>query len=103
MIGHNQVIKLRMDGYKPNSVFIQFGEPFNAEKDVINKILPTVFIGSKDNPKLVDLTWATGLDLQLMPAKDMDQFVKWWCALVDAGPKTMVGLDNDGEISVYTK
>lgn len=103
MIGHNQVIEMRMEGMKPSTVFVQFGKPFNAELDVSSEIIPTVWISEKDNPKLTDLTWAKDLNVQLMQAKDMDQFVKWWIALVDADVNTMIGLDNDGEINVYRK
>ena len=103
MIGHNQVIAMRMEGLKPKTVFVQFGKPFNAEKDVSSGIIPTVWIAEKDNPKLVDLTWAKDLNIQLMQAKDIDQFVKWWIALVDAEVNTIIGLDNDGEINVHRK
>jgi hypothetical protein len=103
MIGHNQVIAMRMEGKKPKTVFVQFGKPFNAEKDVSDGIIPTVWISEKDNPKLTDLTWAKDLNIQLMQAKDIDQFVKWWIALVDAEVNTIIGLDNDGEINVYRK
>lgn len=103
MIGHNQVIAMRMEGIKPKTVFVQFGKPFNAEKDVSEGIIPTVWIFEKDNPKLTDLTWAKDLNIQLMQAKDIDQFVKWWIALMDAEVNTIIGLDNDGEINVYRK
>lgn len=103
MIGHNQVIAMRMEGKKPSSVFVQFGKPFNAEQDVMNGIIPSVFIGERDVAKLADLTWAKGLNIQLMQAKDMAQFTKWWVAFVDAEVATMIGLDNDGEINVYSK
>lgn len=103
MIGHNQIIAMRMEGKKPSTVFVQFGKPFNAEKDVSDGIIPTVWISEKDNPKLTDLTWAKDLNIQLMQAKDIDQFVKWWIALVDAEVNTIIGLDNDGEINVHRK
>lgn len=103
MIGHNQIIALRMEGVKPKTVFVQFGKPFNAEQDVACGIIPSVWIADKDNPKLTNLTWAKDLNIQLMPAKDIEQFVKWWVALVDADVNTIIGLDNDGEINVYRK
>jgi hypothetical protein len=103
MIGHNQIIAMRMGGNKPKSVFVQFGKTFNAENDVADGIIPTVWIDEKDQQKLVDLTWAKDLNIQLMPAKDIIQFTKWWIALVDAGVNTIIGLDNDGEINVYRK
>jgi hypothetical protein len=103
MIGHNQIIAMRMEGIKPKTVFVQFGKPFNAEKDVSEGIIPTVWISEKDNHKLTDLTWAKDLNIQLMQAKDIDQFVKWWIALVDAEVNTIIGLDNDGEINVHRK
>lgn len=103
MIGHNQIIAMRTEGKKPKTVFVQFGKPFNAEKDVSSGIIPSVWIADKDNPKLTDLTWAKDLNIQLMPAKDIEQFVKWWIALIDADVNTIIGLDNDGEINVYRK
>lgn len=75
MIGHNQIIAMRMEGIKPTTVFVQFGKPFNAEKDVSDGIIPTVWISEKDNPKLTDLTWAKDLNIQLMQAKDIDQLL----------------------------
>lgn len=103
MIGHNQVIAMRMEGKKPSTVFVQFGKPFNAEQDVACGIIPSVFISPKDNVKLANLTWAKGLNIQMMQAKDIEQFTKWWVAFVDAEVATMIGLDNDGEINVYRK
>jgi hypothetical protein len=103
MIGHNQIIAMRMAGNKPKSVFVQFGKTFNAEKDVSDGIIPTVWIDEKDHQKLVDLSWAKDLNIQLMPGKDIVQFTKWWVALVDAEVNTIIGLDNDGEINVYRK
>jgi hypothetical protein len=103
MIGHNQIIAMRIEGKKPKTVFVQFGKPFNAEQDVALGIIPSVWIADKDNPKLMDLSWAKDLNIQLMPAKDIKQYVKWWIALVDAEVNTIIGLDNDGEINVHRK
>jgi hypothetical protein len=103
MIGHNQIIAMRMEGKKPKTVFVQFGKPFNAEQDVACGIIPTVWIDEKDHQKLVDLTWAKDLNIQLMQAKDIVQFTKWYVAFVDAEVNTIIGLDNDGEINVHRK
>ena len=100
MIGHKQIIDLRMNGYKPKSVFISFSKPVDAEKDIEMNSLPTVYAENSD-PYMTDLSWAKGLFVQLMPSDDIAKDMKWWCALVDVGVKNMVAIDSDGELNVY--
>jgi hypothetical protein len=101
MIGHKQIIELRKKRRKPVTVFMSFGKPFNADNDIKDQILPTVYV-RKSTPELADLSWAKGLDIQLLPCDDLQLYTRWWCALVDAGVKGIVGIDSDGEINVYS-
>ena len=102
MIGHKQIIALRKQGLKPETVFIEFKKPFYAERDIKLGDSPSVYIGH-ESAKLADLTWTKGLNVQLMPAHSIQQFCEWWVALIKADVNSIVGLDNDGEINAYSK
>ena len=108
MLGHKQIIELRKNNYKPKTVFIhiaphpEFKYPFlDPERAVVNGELISVYTGGS-NPKKTDLSWIKGLQVQLLACDSgIEEFVRWWIAVVDAEPKSVIGLDTDGEINVW--
>jgi hypothetical protein len=108
MLGHKQIINLRKNFRKPTTVFIEIA-PYPEVKypyeDPENAILmnqsPTVYTGGI-SPKKADLSWVKGLKIQLL-AMDAsnEEFAKWWCAVVDAQPSFLIGVDADNEVNEW--
>jgi hypothetical protein len=108
MLGHKQIINLRKNFRKPTTVFIEIA-PYPEVKypyeDPENAILmnqsPTVYTGGI-SPKKADLSWVKGLKVQLL-AMDAsnEEFAKWWCAVVDAQPSFLIGMDADNEVNIW--
>jgi len=108
MLGHKQIINLRKNFRKPTTVFIEIA-PYPEVKypyeDPENAILmnqsPTVYTGGI-SPKKADLSWVKGLKIQLL-AMDAsnEEFAKWWCAVVDAQPFFLIGMDADNEVNIW--
>lgn len=103
MIGHEQIIAMRLHEKKrPKHVFATFETPLFPNCEIDHYDTCNVYLDGS-NPQNEDLRWAVGLDIQLLQCKDMDLWVKWWCAFVDAKPKSLIGIDPDGEVNVYTR
>ena len=108
MRGHKQIINLRKNLHKPVTVFIEIApypevkHPYDdPENAILMKFHPTVYTGGI-NPKKADLSWVKGLRIQLL-AMDagIEEFTRWWCALVDAEPAILIGLDSDNEVNEW--
>jgi hypothetical protein len=108
MLGHEQIINLRRNQRKPVTVFVEIAPypetkyPYeHPENAILSAFHPTVYTGST-NPKKADLRWVKGLRIQLLAMNaGIEEFVKWWCALVEAEPAHLIGLDSDGELNEW--
>jgi hypothetical protein len=107
MLGHKQIINLRKSRQKPKTVFVHIGNHianknplFHPENALYFNELPSVYTG-KTTPSKADLSWVHGLKIQLLPCNDIELWVKWWIALVDAKPQYLIGIDTDGEINEW--
>ena len=105
MLGHKQIINLRRNMHKPVTVFIEvaphpeFKYPMDdPENAILMKYHPTVYTGGS-NPKKVDLSWVKGLKIQLLATDcSIEEYTRWWCALVDAEPAFLIGIDTENEV-----
>jgi hypothetical protein len=108
MLGHKQIIELRKKHKKPKTVFVHIAphpevkhDYQDPEKAVIFGELISVYTGST-NPKKADLSWVKGLQVQLIACNSgIEEFVSWWIAIIDAEPKSVIGLDTDGEVNLW--
>lgn len=110
MIGHKQIIDVRMQGLAPTDVFLHLKPHpprrndgfWNPEEQLINHETdyPDVYVGS-DNPKRADLSWMIGLTVHLIPSATTtnEQYRDWWIACTEAKPKFLIGIDPDGELN----
>lgn len=113
MIGHNQIIKYRLQGLTPSDVFLHLKPHpqvrkdgfWNAEETLATResAFPDVYIGS-DHPRRADLSWAYNLNIHLIPAATTtnDEYCQWWIACANAKPKLLIGVDPDGEVNTWT-
>jgi hypothetical protein len=106
MLGHKQIIELRKQRGRPKAVFIHIAEHpkfskdmDNPEKALLRGELPSVFTG-KTPANRADLTWVKNLQVHLVEHDDMELYLKWWCALVDAQPRFLISVC-EGEISTW--
>lgn len=97
MIGHEQVIALRAEGYKPAAIFVE-DKPVSrlgAEWEIDAGGLPVVYVGG-DNPDRADLRFVVGLRVHLL-AEDPGRAVRWVDRLLLDGAAHVVQSTN-GEI-----
>ena len=102
MIGHEQIIEMRLAGKRPKHIFASFEKPLLPNFEVNPNETCNVYLENSD-PKKCDLRWAYGMNIQLLSCDDIHTWVKWWIAFVDAKPKVFIGLDSDGEVNVYKR
>ena len=108
MLGHKQVIKLRKSRRKPKTVFVHVAPHSEVKRPVQDPEkaleygeLVSVYTGNT-NPYKADLSWVKGLQIQLLACNSgIEEFVRWWIAIIDAEPKSVIGLDTDGEINIW--
>lgn len=107
MRGHKQIIDLRKNNAKPKTVFFHIGNCdakknslFDPENALYFNELPSVYT-CKSTPAKADLSWLHGLHVQLLPCDDIQLWIKWLVAIIDAKPKYLIGIDNDGEINEW--
>lgn len=99
MIGHEHIINMRRNGYKPKAVFIHMSEPpkdyFKVEQNY-----PSVFVGDKKKAR-EDLFFLKDISqVHLVASDNRENLLSWWCALVDASPKFLI-MDFDGGVETW--
>lgn len=106
MLGHKQIIELRKNRGRPKAVFVHIGDypkyskdSDNPEKALERGELPSVYTG-KTSPNRADLSWVKNLQVHLVENDNMELYLKWWCALVDAQPRFLISVC-DGEICTW--
>ena len=103
MRGHEQIVELRRQGLRPQSVFVVMQDP-PADNEYMQAVLmgnhPTVYVG--DKPALrVNLAWVKGIkQIHLVPSENIQNALSWWCALVDAKPSFLITVI-DGEMTSW--
>lgn len=110
MIGHQQIIESRMNGYAPSDVFVHIlprpkhrkDEFQNPEHQIRNKEFPIDVWTGDSIAARADLSWAHGLVIHLMPGNStIDKYVQWWIAFMNIEPKMLIGIDTDGELNEW--
>lgn len=103
MLGHKQIIELRKQRGRPKAVFFHLKahpkDSNHVESALERGELPDVYVGNTE-PKKADLSWAKNLQVHLVECDDVQLFLKWWCALVDAEPRFLISVC-DGELSTW--
>lgn len=93
MRGHRQIVKARLGGFKPATVFFDVGPVpahpvFPVDRDMWHDALPQVWTDGAD-PATADLRWINGLRVHLSCplGSDAELFARWFDALLRAGAR----------------
>ncbi len=114
MIGHRQIVELRMRRKRPSLVFVTVGDAppplrfkacdlpaWEPEMAIAAGALPEVFTG-QDDPRTADLRFVTGLPVVLTQRQCSDErFWQWFDALQAAGVSAIHGLSPEGEVLAW--
>jgi hypothetical protein len=96
MKGHENLIKMRLAGKKPNAIWVYLRDypnwQFNWEFACPDK--PEVFISPKDNLRLLDLRFAVGLTVHII-GNDEARTRDVLSALVAANAKRVIAVLGD--------
>jgi len=88
MNGHQQILSLRAQGFKPAAVFIEDRISTRAEWEIRFGELPAVYVGG-DNPALADLRFAADCRVHLW-ADDPVRAVAWVDRLLQDGVQHVI-------------
>jgi len=112
MMGHQQIIHARINGFAPADVFIHIApypknhlEGFSLpEEQIKNKEFPLSIWTGSSIARRADLSWVKGLVCHLIPnglETPNEEYLKWWLALISAEPKFLIGIDPDDEVNFW--
>lgn len=83
MKGHEQIVALRMAGFKPAAVFVEDRNCADTGWELERGVLPAVYVGG-DNPALADLRFVAGCRVHLV-ADDAARAAAWVDRLLSDG------------------
>lgn len=114
MIGHRQIVDLRMRRKRPAMVFLTIDDApptlwfkgceapaWEPEVAIERGALPEVFTG-QDDPRMADLRFLTGCPVLLTGRQCSDErFWQWFDALQAAGASAIHGMSPEGEVLAW--
>lgn len=104
MNGHQALIDLRRQGYKPDAVMVIDGDcdgPNNWHQPRYTRTGPLVAevrIAANDTPEALDLRWAVGLEVHVSAWRSLERGKRLHAALAAAKPKQLVTAVTLGEL-----